>query len=152
MQQDMNIFVVEDNDLDVELLRRGLKKLGATGTLVRAKDGVHALELLTEDITTQSLPHPFVIFLDINMPRMNGHEFLKSLREISDLKHMQVIVFTTSDSPDDVMQAHQHHASGYLVKPHSSAELLAALETVQGFWRICEHPQRHVPAPHHRGA
>lgn len=145
MPQEMNILVVEDNDLDVELLRRGLKKIGATGALVRAKDGVHALEILTDDIETQHLPHPLVILLDINMPRMNGHEFLKSLREIANLRHMQVIVFTTSDSPNDVMQAHQHCASGYVVKPNSSTELRDTLEAMRSYWHICEHPVG--PAP-----
>jgi len=136
----MNILLIEDSDLDAELLKRGLQKLGIEGTLVRAKDGVDALELLVNNIETGTLPHPFITLLDINMPRMNGHEFLTALRAHSRLQHMQVLVFTTSDAPADVLQAHKSHAAGYLVKPNSSAELREILGTVERFWNTCEHP------------
>lgn len=142
IRDNMNILLIEDSDLDAELLKRGLHKLGINGTLVRAKDGVDALELLVNDIETGALPHPFITLLDINMPRMNGHEFLEKLRANSMLQHMQVLVFTTSDAPADVMQAHQSNAAGYLVKPNSSAELREILGTVEKFWNTCEHPAR----------
>ena len=140
MKSDMNIFLVEDNDLDVELLKRGLKKQGITGALVRAKDGVDAMEQLRSAEYMQALPSPFVILLDINMPRMNGHEFLQSLRQSPELRHVRVIVFTTSDNPSDVNLAYQHFATAYVVKPNTSAELRDVLASIHGFWSVCEHP------------
>lgn len=136
----MNILLVEDNDLDVEILKRGLKKLGSTGSLVRAKDGIDALELLTRDLDQKDLPRPYMILLDINMPRMNGHEFLKSLRNTEGLRHARVIVFTTSDSRKDVYLAYQNNASGYIVKPNSASDLQEVLRTLRAFWLVCEHP------------
>lgn len=136
----LNILLVEDNDVDVEILKRGLKKLGAPGSLVRANDGIEALEILTKDVQTRELPRPHVILLDINMPRMNGHEFLVELRNREELRDAQVIVFTTSDSKKDVQIAYKNNANGYIVKPNSASELRDVLQALKRFWDICEHP------------
>ena len=136
----MNILLVEDNDLDVEILKRGLRKMDASASLVRAKDGQEALELLTEDAATGSLPRPYVVLLDINMPRMSGHEFLETLRGTEEIKGARVFVFTTSDSKKDVDRAYRSNANGYIVKPNSSSELHDVLESLQSFWAICEDP------------
>ncbi|PUB15456.1 response regulator [Yoonia sediminilitoris] len=141
MKEEMNILLVEDNDLDVEILRRGLKRLGASNSLVRARDGVEALEILKENQTRGILPDPFVILLDINMPRMNGHEFLVALRECSDLKSARVFVFKTSDSKEDVNKAYDNNANGYIVKPNSSSELNDVIQSLRSSWRICETPR-----------
>lgn len=140
MSDFMNILLVEDNDLDVKILERGLKKLGALNSLVRAKDGVEALHLLTEDVSHRILPRPYVILLDINMPRMNGHEFLEALRSTNEIKDARVFVFTTSDSKKDVGLAYQNNANGYIVKPNGSSELQDVLQSLQNFWDICENP------------
>lgn len=140
MAKEMNIFLVEDNDLDVEMLERGLRKLGASGTLVRAADGLDALDILKRDIAAPSIPRPYVILLDVNMPRMNGHEFLAALRDDSDLGDARVYMFTTSDSERDIRQAYRNHANGYIVKPHSLKELGGVLQTLREFWAICEDP------------
>ena len=136
----MNILLVEDNDLDVEILKRGLRKMDASASLVRAKDGQEALELLTEDADTGVLPRPYVVLLDINMPRMSGHEFLETLRDTEEIKGARVFVFTTSDSKKDVDRAYQNNANGYIVKPNSSSELHDVLESLQNFWAVCEDP------------
>lgn len=137
---DMNILLVEDNDLDVEILKRCLKKLGTPGSLVRARDGIEALEILKKDVHTKVLPRPYVILLDINMPRMNGHEFLATLRQDETLKAARVIVFTTSDSKKDVRTAYQNNANGYIVKPNSSSELQDVIHSLKDFLDICKHP------------
>ncbi|MCG6882320.1 MAG: response regulator [Silicimonas sp.] len=140
MTKPMNILLVEDNDLDVEILERGLRKMGASGALVRTRDGVEALTLLREDARKQRLPRPFVIMLDINMPRMNGHEFLETLRGDDAVRDARVFVFTTSDSKKDVCQAYRNNANGYIVKPNSSSELQDVLSALQNFWSACENP------------
>ncbi|MEO9823154.1 MAG: response regulator [Paracoccaceae bacterium] len=140
MKDRVNILLVEDNDLDVEILQRGLKKLGTPNSLVRARDGLEALQILTDDLEKNELPTPYVILLDINMPRMNGHEFLEKLRTTDSIKDARVFVFTTSDSKKDVGLAYQNNANGYIVKPDSSSELKDVLQVLQRFWAICEHP------------
>lgn len=141
MTEHMNILLVEDNDLDVEILRRSLRRIGASSALMHAKDGLEALDMLRQNQTEEILPEPFVILLDINMPRMNGHEFLAELRACNDLKAARVFVFTTSDSKKDVNKSYQNNASGYIVKPNSSSELDDVVKSLQNFWRICEDPQ-----------
>ncbi len=140
MAQDMNILLVEDNDLDVEILERALKKIGATGALHRSRDGLEALQVLKKDYERPVLPKPFVILLDINMPGMNGHEFLEAVRTDEDLRDSRVFMFTTSDSKMDVALAYRNNANGYIVKPTSSADLCGILETLRDFWAICEYP------------
>ncbi|GAA6177558.1 response regulator [Sulfitobacter pacificus] len=140
MKHDMNILLVEDNDVDVEILRRSLRKLGSTGSLLRAKDGVEALEILCDEALSERLDRPYVILLDINMPRMNGHEFLAKLRKTEEIKLARVFVFTTSASKKDVELAYQNNANGYIVKPDSASELSDVLKTLQEFWRLCKAP------------
>lgn len=140
MTGDMNILVVEDNDVDVEILKRGLRRTGNTGTLLRARDGLEALELLQRDLSEPTVPRHCIILLDINMPRMDGHEFLRRLRASEDLKAARVFVFTTSDSSRDVTLAYRHHATGYVVKPGSASELTEVLKTLQDFWALCKAP------------
>jgi CheY-like chemotaxis protein len=140
MATPMNILLVEDNDVDVDILRRGLKKLDAQSNVVRAKDGLEALEILQRQKEQPPLPHPFLILLDINMPRMNGHEFLESLREDPDISDSRVIVFTTSDNPKDVSRAYSRNAVGYVVKPDSFQELQKTLTAICAFWERCAHP------------
>lgn len=139
--KDINFLLIEDNDLDAQILKRCLTKMGAASSIMRARDGLEGLELLREDQAKNIIPRPYVILLDINMPRMNGHEFLASLRAADDLKACQVFVLTTSDNRKDIDLAYQQNASGYIVKPNSSSELSTVLETLQAFWAVCEAPQ-----------
>ena len=126
--------------MDVDMLRRGLKKINAMGDLIRAKDGREALDILNAQSSQDVLQHPFVILLDINMPRMNGHEFLASLRKDPEISDSRVIVFTTSDNPKDVRRAYRQNAMGYVVKPDTAVELQDALKTIWNFWDKCSHP------------
>lgn len=145
MTQEMNILLVEDNDLDIELLKRGLRKIDSAATLVCAKDGIEALKVLEDDLATAQVPRPFVILLDVNMPRMNGHEFLKKLRATQELRDLQVFMFTTSASKKDVDLAYHHNASGYIVKPNSLSELAQVLTSLRRYWSICEIPSGMAP-------
>lgn len=143
MSQPMNILLVEDNEVDVDMLRRGLRKIDVQGDFVRARDGREALDFLSDYPAQEALAHPFFVLLDINMPRMNGHEFMSSLRQDPKISNTRVIVFSTSDNPKDVTQAYKQNAIGYVVKPDTSAELVDALRDIQQFWERCAHP----PAP-----
>ena len=140
MQTPLNILLVEDNDIEVDILRRGLKKIGAKSNLVRARDGLEALKILNGKTECAALAHPFITLLDINMPRMNGHEFLTELRADPLISDTRVIVFTTSDNPRDVAQAYGQKAVGYVIKPNTSQELQKALKTIWDFWDCCAHP------------
>ena len=140
--EEMNIFLVEDNDLDVELFMRGIERSGEPVTITRARDGMEALEMLTGEQVDPKLRKPFVILLDINMPRMNGHEFLAAIRAQDDVKPASVFVFTTSDSRADIARAYSNHANGYIVKPTGLSGLGEVVQMLRKFWTLCEHPVR----------
>jgi len=134
----MNILLVEDNEVDVLLFQRAFRKTGTNSTVVRARDGVEALEILNGKDVEKQLPKPYVILLDINMPRMNGHEFLKELRADPHLASARVVVVTTSNDAKDIELAYGRFASGYVVKPGGTAEMAEVLTSLQNFWDICE--------------
>lgn len=108
-----NILLVEDDELDVISVERSLKKLDTEYVLKTAYNGVEALEILRD----KNNPHPDVILLDLNMPTMNGIEFLKTLRQDAKLKHLKVFIMTTSAESVDRSITEQLGISGYIIKP-----------------------------------
>lgn len=140
MPTEMNILLVEDNDLDAMILERTLKRMDLPASIVRARDGIEALEILEGETPNPSLDGPFFILLDINMPRMNGHDFLQALRSREAISDHLVFMFTTSDNPSDISLAYKWNASGYFVKPQGSAELKRVLESLHNFWKVCIPP------------
>ena len=140
MENDMNIFIVEDDDLDAEILERSLRKTGASVSLTRARDGVEALEMLRTERADIPLSRPFFVLLDINMPRMNGHELLAQIRSCEQLKDTKVFVFTTSNSQADIDRAYRNNANGYIVKPQGTSGMRDVLSLLSNFWNVCEHP------------
>ncbi|WP_255356768.1 response regulator [Thioclava sp. SK-1] len=132
----MNILLVEDNNLDAMMIERALGKVAPVSVVHRAVDGIHALEL----ISSGQVPYPFFVLLDINMPRMNGHEFLGELRASSQASDSMVFMFTTSDSAQDIAKAYSERVNGYIVKPQTKDGMKKIIETLQGFWTTCEPP------------
>lgn len=137
MTRPMNILLVEDNSLDAMMIERALHKTAADATVTRACDGVEALEI----VRSNSITDPYFIVLDINMPRMNGHEFLQNLR--TDTEHSDNIVFmlTTSDSEKDIALAYHGKVTGYFVKPQGRERMNSVMTAFQDFWDNCEPPQ-----------
>ncbi|MFT6091836.1 MAG: CheY-like chemotaxis protein [Sulfitobacter sp.] len=136
MARQMNILLVEDNPLDAMIVERTISKI-APGTFIeRAEDGIEALEV----INSGTLPIPFMVLLDINMPRMNGHEFLKELRSNSGASSSIVFMFTTSDSAQDIEKAYAERVNGYIVKRHNKEGMKSVLQTLQSYWTTCELP------------
>ncbi len=109
-----NILLVEDDELDIISVQRSLKKFGSDYELYTAYNGKEALTMLTE-IEPPLIPD--VILLDLNMPKMNGIEFLKILRNDDQLKHLRVFIMTTSTENADRMATDQLGVSGYIIKP-----------------------------------
>lgn len=111
-----HILLVDDDEVDVMVTQRALAREAASNPVVVANDGIEALEALRGAAGRAPLPRPFVVLLDLNMPRMNGLEFLAELRRDPALCDAVVFVFTTSDTPSDVRAAFRHHVAGYIVK------------------------------------
>ena len=115
------ILLVEDYDIDVEIVRRLLKRVEISNPLHVARDGVEALSLLDADGGNGTVSQPCIILVDINMPRMNGFELLGKLRSDDSLRRNVVIFLTTSSRQDDIAKAYDLNAAGYVLKEHTAA-------------------------------
>lgn len=114
------ILLIEDNELDVVSVQRSLKKLDMEYELFTAFNGIDALDILNGKKETHSMGDlPTIILLDINMPKMNGLEFLAVLRSDERLRHIRVFIMTTSGEEIDRKTTEKLGISGYLIKPMS---------------------------------
>ncbi|MEL6214903.1 MAG: response regulator [Pseudomonadota bacterium] len=130
----VNILLVEDDEVDIENVRRALRKRKIANPLFVARDGLEALELLERGQVTA----PVMILLDINMPRMDGLEFLKRIRKDDQHKNHTVFVLTTSARQSDLYQAYDLSVSGYMMKSDVGDAFIEALELVDDYWRVIE--------------
>ncbi len=131
-----SILLVEDDDIDAESVKRALKKLKVGNALVRARDGVEALEMLDGGLISE----PYLILLDLNMPRMNGIEFLRELRSNPEHTHAVVFVLTTSKDDEDKIAAYQEHIAGYILKLTLDQGFNELVSMLDHYWRIVELP------------
>ncbi|MES2717098.1 MAG: response regulator [Pseudomonadota bacterium] len=112
----LTILLAEDDDVAAEAVVRSLQKAGLNFPVVWAEDGEQALRALRGLDPSRPVPRPRVTLLDLNMPRMNGFEFLRALRADDELGDDVVFVLTTSDADTDRMRAYHEHIAGYMVK------------------------------------
>ncbi|MDO9286654.1 MAG: response regulator [Aquabacterium sp.] len=112
----LTILLAEDDDVAAEAVVRSLSKAGLNFPVVWAEDGEQALRALRGDDPLRRVPRPRMTLLDLNMPRMNGFEFLQALRSDDELCDDVVFVLTTSDVDTDRMRAYHEHVAGYMVK------------------------------------
>lgn len=110
------VMVVEDDDVDIEFVRRGISKRELPYQVHEMRNGQEALNFLRSDQIDAEQKEQLVVFLDINMPGMNGHQFLEELRQDDALKRLIVFVLTTSDHPQDKAMAYDRNVAGYFVK------------------------------------
>jgi len=134
--QDVSILMVEDDDIDAMAITRAFKKLRLLNPLVRAKDGLEALEYLRGENGKENLSRPNIILLDINMPRMSGLELLEEIRNDKNLSDAVVFILTTSKSDEDVVAAHKHNVAGYIVKSDMGNGFVSVIELLNSYWKV----------------
>jgi CheY-like chemotaxis protein len=132
----LNVLLVEDDELDALNLRRALLPFDAINPMVHASDGVAALELLRGGVARRRL----VIVLDLRMPRMNGLEFLRALRDDEELASIPVVVLTTSADRGDREEAYRLGAAGYLLKSVDPGEFKTSVRSFAEYWSHQELP------------
>jgi CheY-like chemotaxis protein len=137
----VNILLVEDNDIDREGVRRAFTKHRIANPIHDAYDGIEALELLRGVDGSPPLPRPLIVLLDINMPRMNGVEFLQALRADEHLRDSVVFVLTTSSSDEDKMAAYDLNVAGYIVKSNVGPGFIRLVEMLERYWTLIELPE-----------
>ncbi len=140
MNGQVSILVVEDDELDLMTLQRALGKVGLDLPIFVAKDGVEALQMISEDDGHDGLEPPFLIILDLNMPRMNGFEFLEELRAHNAVNRTPVFVMTTSASENDRNKAYDYQVAGYILKRRYGEELFEAVRMIEKYTQVNEFP------------
>jgi len=129
-----NILLVEDNPADVRLTREVLRSSSRPLTLHVARDGEQALAMLARDGDYRALPEPDLVLLDLNLPRLDGREVLAWLKAHPQLKHIPVIILSTSKADSDVAACYQLHANCYLQKPMNLERFADTMRQVEEFW------------------
>jgi CheY-like chemotaxis protein len=130
-----HVLLVEDDPADAHLVRLAIEETADYVTVHHVLDGLEAFEFLKRSQPRfADTPRPDLILLDLNMPRMDGREFLAELHKLPDLLEIPVVVLTTSDVERDVLSSYQLGASGYLVKPVDLDDFTQSMRRLQDYW------------------
>ena len=133
----VNILLVEDDEVDVMNVRRAFQKNNIRNPLWVAANGVEGLEMLRGGEIPRDRR---LVLLDLNLPRMNGIEFLRELRADPALRLTPVVVLTTSDDERDRVNAYDLNVAGYILKPVTFASFVEAMATLNRYWTLVEYP------------
>jgi len=141
----VNILLVEDDNIDAKAFLRAMKKLKITNPVTIARDGIEAWELLKGNGEAR-IERPNLVILDINMPRMNGLELLRTIREDAEMHNLIVFVLTTSNDERDKFDAYDLNVAGYMLKSDLGGSFMGAVNLVDQYWRVVEFPAAVAPA------
>jgi CheY-like chemotaxis protein len=136
----LNILLVEDDDGDARAVQRAFQKAKIANPIVRAVDGIEALDILRGTNGKAKLPAPNLMLVDINMPRMNGIQLVKAMREDKSLRQTVAFVVTTSKRDEDKIAAYDLNVAGYILKSTAGQDFLNLVGLVDAYWRIVELP------------
>ena len=132
----INILLVEDDEVDVMNVRRAFEKQHIANPLFVARNGIEGLEMLRNGMP----PGRRMVLLDLNMPKMNGIEFLREVRKDDALRSTSVVVLTTSNDDQDKVEAYDLNVAGYVLKPVTFSNFCDAMVTLDKYWSLVELP------------
>jgi CheY-like chemotaxis protein len=133
---DKPILLVEDDQVDVMTVKRALKEINVTNPVVNLENGEEALKYLRDPESEK----PCIILLDLNMPIMNGIEFLQVMKHDARLKRIPVVVLTTSEEEQDKINSFDLGVAGYMAKPVDYRQFVEVMRTINAYWTISEVP------------
>jgi CheY-like chemotaxis protein len=128
------ILLVEDNEGDILLTTEALKEVNIDYRLNVVRDGMEAVQFLETSEKSPEAEKPTLIFLDINMPRMGGLEVCSFIKNSELLKHIPVIMLTTSSSQKDILQAYKNGANCYINKPEEFIDFIEKMNQIMAYW------------------
>jgi len=134
MRKNIPILLAEDDQVDVMTVKRALKDINVTNPLIVVNNGEEALEYLNNDNNEK----PGIILLDINMPKMNGIEFLKATKNDDDIKRIPVVVLTSSEEEQDKVDSFNLSVAGYMIKPVDYLQFVEVVRTINLYWTVSE--------------
>lgn len=143
------ILLVEDDPNDAELTLEGLTRKALANQVDWVRDGQEALDYLLKQGAHAERPNgnPFLIILDINLPKLSGLEVLRRIRATPDLRLIPVVLLTSSREDRDLMAGYELGANAYVVKPVRFGEFIAAVQELGIFWALVNQPPGHSPTP-----
>ena len=135
----VTLMLVEDDPGDQKLIKKSLARQKIINNLVVADSGEEALDLLSSCKDNRGDPKPDLILLDLNMPGMGGKQFLQLVKADDELDTIPVVILTTSDSDEDILESYKLHASGYIKKPVSLQGFQEVIQKIEDYWfTICK--------------
>jgi CheY-like chemotaxis protein len=138
------ILLLEDEPADAYLVKMALKESRIMANLHHVVDGREGLDFLNKTAKYINAPRPDLIFLDLNMPRMNGAEFLVEVKAMPAFKDIPIVVLTTSDVEKDVYHCYQLGAASYITKPVDMTQFISAIHQLGDYWfTLVRLPQNH---------
>ena len=133
----VSLLIADDDEMDVELMKRFFRKENISNPIIHASNGVEALEILRGENGREKLARPFIIVMDINMPMMNGMEMLREIRRDEELKNSVVFILTTSPREEDKEAAYLLNIAGYFLKK----DVNSLLHMLHLYWDINSFPE-----------
>ena len=129
----VKILLVEDNEGDIVLTREALEECNIIGKIEIARDGAAAVRFFEEILREEHANLPDMVLLDINLPKKNGHEVLKYIKEHDLLRHIPVIMLTTSSSEKDIVESYKHYANCYITKPVDVDNFIDVISQIESY-------------------
>lgn len=130
----IHILLVEDSEGDIVLITEALEEGKISNDVTVLNDGWEAYRYLNRKEEYTHAPMPDLILLDVNLPKMNGHELLVKIKNDETLQHIPVIMLTTSSHEEDVYKAYKNHANCYITKPVDVRKFMEVVSTIENFW------------------
>lgn len=134
MSQKLTVLLVEDEPADAHLVRLAFEEGHVLADLHHVLDGVEAFAFLRREGDYAHVPTPELILLDLNMPRMDGRQFLRKIKDDPILHTLPVVVLTTSDAERDMLDSYDHFAAGYIVKPVDVDDFIKVVRGIGDYW------------------
>lgn len=144
MRNSRPVLLVEDDSIDAMTVRRAFRELRVVNPLKHVINGEEALTYLRDEANDK----PCVILLDLNMPKMNGTEFLKVAKADLTLRKIPVVALTTSSEERDVVETFQLNVAGYIIKPVDYKNFVEAVRTIDVYWTLSELPEENAEDAH----
>ncbi len=141
LPESVTIFLLEDDNIHAASIERAFRKSKIMNPIIRAKDGVEGLEMLRGTHPKHQIKQPYIMLIDINMPRMDGIEFLSEVRKDPVFRSSIAFMLTTSKRDQDKLAAYDLIVAGYMVKENAGKNFLRLIGMVDFFWRIVDFPE-----------
>ena len=143
----IHILLVEDNEGDILLTKEAFEDAKLHVKLSIVKDGIEAIDFVNKQGRYEGAEQPYLILLDVNLPKKNGHEVLRHIKENEAIKHIPVIMLTTSSAEKDINRSYGNYVNCYITKPVEVNDFMKVVSTIEDFWiSIVKLPTRNFNA------